>query len=245
MEWTIAEVAEAAGTTSRTLRHYGAIGLLEPSSTAVGGMRRYDEAGLIRLQRILLLRELGLGLEAIRRVLDGGLDEATALATHLELLEEQRGRLDRQIAAVRSTIRRRERGEELVAPEMFDGFDHTQYREEVEQRWGRAAYRRSDQWWRSLTAAEKADFRREQQQIIDAFAEAYREGTDPAAEQVQETTARLYRWLQQSAGEVSKEYFTGLGQLYVDDPRFAAVYGGPDGATYVRDAMHTYATTTL
>ena len=27
-----------------------------------------------------------------------------------------------------------------MAEEMFDGFDHTQYKEEVEERWGKDAY---------------------------------------------------------------------------------------------------------
>jgi hypothetical protein len=36
-------------------------------------------------------------------------------------------------------------------------------------------------------------------------------------------------------------YFTGLGELYVADPRFGANYGGPAGAGFVRDAMKVYA----
>lgn len=32
----------------------------------------------------------------------------------------------------------------------FDGFDHTVYREEIEQRWGAEASARSDRWWRGL-----------------------------------------------------------------------------------------------
>ena len=59
--------ARSAGTTSRTLRHYGAVGLLEPSRIGGNGYRYYDEEALVRLQRIL---ELGLGLPAIAEVLD-------------------------------------------------------------------------------------------------------------------------------------------------------------------------------
>ena len=38
-----------------------------------------------------------------------------------------------------------------------------------------------------------------------------------------------------------EEYFVGLGEMYVADPRFGANYGGTDGATFVRDAMKAYA----
>ena len=59
MSWTIQEVTRATGVTSRTLRHYDEIGLLPASFTGPGGIRHYDDDSLIRLQRILLLRDLG------------------------------------------------------------------------------------------------------------------------------------------------------------------------------------------
>ena len=38
MEWSIQELAKAAGTTSRALRYYGERGLLTPTSTGANGM---------------------------------------------------------------------------------------------------------------------------------------------------------------------------------------------------------------
>ena len=43
-----------------------------------------------------------------------------------------------------------------MAEDMFDGFDHTQYKDEVEQRWGKKAYADSDRWWRGMSADEKS-----------------------------------------------------------------------------------------
>jgi DNA-binding transcriptional MerR regulator len=70
MAWSIAEVARMSGVTSRTLRHYDQIGLLPPTWIASNGYRHYEEDDLLRLQQILLLRELGLGLAEIASVLD-------------------------------------------------------------------------------------------------------------------------------------------------------------------------------
>ena len=67
MEWPIQDLAREAGTTSRTLRYYGEVGLLEPSRIGRNGYRYYDEVALVRLQRILHLRELGVGIPAITR----------------------------------------------------------------------------------------------------------------------------------------------------------------------------------
>ena len=84
MEATIQEVTRITGVTSRTLRHYDAIGLLAPSGTGPGGIRRYDDAALGRLQRILALRDLGLPLAEVRAVLTTETDEAVPVWTALE-----------------------------------------------------------------------------------------------------------------------------------------------------------------
>jgi DNA-binding transcriptional MerR regulator len=238
MEWSIQDIARSAGTTSRTLRHYGAVGLLEPSRVGSNGYRYYDEQALVRLQRILLLRELGLGLPAIAEVLDGQRDRVAALEAHLELLEQERRRIGRQIDSVRTTLRKLKGGERLMAEEVFDGFDHTQYEEEVTRRWGAEAYRRGDQWWSSLSADEKKAHQQEQLDIAAAFGSAHSTGLAADADDVQAIAQRLHEWLRPAVSSVPAGYFAGLGQLYVDDPRYG--FEGP-AAEFVRDAMKIYA----
>ncbi|MFD3997822.1 MerR family transcriptional regulator [Streptomyces sp. NPDC058583] len=242
MEWSIQEIAKKAGTTSRTLRHYGDRGLLEPSRIGANGYRYYDQAALVRLQRILLLRELGLSLPAIAEVLAGQRDTSAALRTHLALLEQERERIGRQIASVRTTLHKTENGEELMADEVFDGFDHTVYEEEVTERWGRDAYAKSDRWWRSLTAAQKKAFMDEQAGIARDFAQALKDGLAADSDAVQELARRQVAWLSTTTTP-TKEYVIGLGRMYVDDPRFTANYDkhGEGTAVLVRDAMEIYA----
>ncbi|MER7625019.1 MerR family transcriptional regulator [Streptomyces sp. NPDC126503] len=242
MEWSIQEIARKAGTTSRTLRHYGELGLLEPSRIGANGYRYYDQASLVRLQRILLLRELGLSLPAIAEVLEGQRDTSAALRTHLRLLEQERERVGRQIEAVRTTLHKTERGEELMAEEVFDGFDHTRYEVEVTERWGRDAYERGDRWWRSLSDAEKKAFMDEQKDIARGFAAAARAGLAPDSEEAQALARRHCDWLSATTAP-SKEYVIGLGQMYVDDPRFTANYDrhGEGTAILVRDALKVFA----
>ncbi|KAF4405560.1 MULTISPECIES: MerR family transcriptional regulator [Streptomyces] len=244
MEWSIQDIARRAGTTSRTLRHYDDIGLLEPSRVGGNGYRYYDEAALLRLQRILLLRELGLGLPAIAEVLAGQRDTAAALRTHLALLEQERERIGRQIESVRTTLRKTEEGGALMAEEMFDGFDHTRYEEEVTRRWGRAAYEDGDRWWRSLTEEQKKEFQQEQEDIATDYARAHRAGSAPDGDEAQDITRRHHAWLSiTTPGGPSKGHFTGLGEMYVADPRFTAHYDrkGAGTAEFIRDAMKVYA----
>lgn len=242
MEWSIQDIARSAGTTSRTLRHYGQIGLLEPSRVGSNGYRYYDESALVRLQRILLLRELGLGLPAIAEVLNGQQDSAAALRTHLKLLEQERQRIGRQIESVKTTLRKTEGGEQLMAEDVFDGFDHTQYEQEVTERWGKDAYQKGDQWWRSLSDAEEKAFQQRQLDIATDYGNAHLAGKPVDGDEVQAIAQRHVEWLSITMN-VTKGYFTGLGQMYVDDPRFTANYDrhGEGTAEFVRDAMKVYA----
>ncbi|MEZ3161409.1 MerR family transcriptional regulator [Microbacterium sp. BWT-B31] len=252
MEWSIQQIARLTGTTSRTLRHYDDIGLLPPARVASNGYRHYDEASLVRLQRILLLRDLGLGLPQIAGVLDRDESEAHALETHLAWLRQEQERLARQIASVASTITTLREGGPLMAEKMFDGFDHTQYKDEVEERWGKKAYADSDRWWRSMDASAKADWQRDAARLGADWVAAAETGTDPASDEAQVLAARHVAWLRGIPGTPAaapggdiRGYVLGLGDMYVADPRFAANYGGEQGAAFVRDALRVYAEANL
>ena len=154
----------------------------------------------------------------------------------------------RQIASVAKTIEALRGGEELMAENMFDGFDHTQYKDEVEQRWGRTAYADGDSWWRGMTDAERADW---QQRVADLgrdWVAAAESGIDPASDEAQAVARRHVEWLTGIPGTPRDDveaYVIGLGEMYVADPRFGANYatsaGGTHGPEFVRDALRVYA----
>jgi len=256
-EWSIQQIAKLAGTTSRTLRHYDDIGLLAPSSVGGNGYRYYDRAALVRLQRILLLRELGLGLPQITDVIARETGEVPALEAHLAWLRQEQDRLARQIASVEHTIDAVRGGERLMAEDMFDGFDHTQYKDEVEQRWGKKAYAGSDRWWRSMSADEKAAWQQRVSDLGRDWIAAAEAGAAPDGDEAQALAKRHVEWLTGIPGTPAaaagdgdvKGYVLGLGEMYVADPRFGANYatskGGTHGAEFVRDALRVYAEANL
>jgi DNA-binding transcriptional MerR regulator len=248
MDWSVQQIAKLAGTTSRTLRHYDDVGLLKPSRTGQNGYRYYDQAALVRLQRILLLRDLGLGLAAVAEVIDRESDAEKALGRHLAWLREEQDRLARQIASVQQTIRAVKEGAGIMAEKMFDGFDHTQHKQEVEERWGKDAYAASDSWWRGMGTAEKDAWKRRLQQLGSDWTAAAASGAGPDSGEAQELARRHVEWLTGIPGTPAaagggniKGYVTGLGEMYVADPRFAVNYGGEAGAVFVRDALRIYA----
>ena len=61
--YTIKEIADLAGVTTRTLRYYDQLGLLIPAEIGENGYRYYDHDNLLRLQQVLYFRELEVPLK--------------------------------------------------------------------------------------------------------------------------------------------------------------------------------------
>lgn len=247
-DWSIQQIAALAGTTSRTLRHYDAIELLAPSRIASNGYRHYDQRALVRLQRILLLRELGLGLPAIATVLAQEDSATSALRTHVAWLRGEQERLSRLIESVEKTIAAEAAGEEIMAKDMLDGFDHTAHKEEVEKRWGKEAYAQSDAWWQGMGADGQADWKARVAALNNDWIALSSGGDAPSSSAAQELARRHVEWLTSMPGTPAttpggdvRGYVLGLAEMYVADGRFAANYGGLDGAAFVRDALGIYA----
>jgi DNA-binding transcriptional MerR regulator len=93
--WKIGEVAEALGTTARTLRFYEEQGLLRPRRTG-RGTRLYTSHDWVRAQAILRLAALGIRLEEIRELAD--LRAASASG------DEAGHRVHRQLGALRNEV---------------------------------------------------------------------------------------------------------------------------------------------
>jgi MerR family transcriptional regulator, thiopeptide resistance regulator len=243
--WSTAEVARMAGVSSRTLRHYDHAGLLPPAATGRGGLRWYGRPELLRLQHVLLLRELGLGLDDIAHVLDGTTDEVEALRRHHERLLGEADRLLRLADTVAKTIVERTGGTTVTAEELFDGFRHDPYAAEARERWGEQAVeaQRRAASWDGATAARIRD---EGEAIHRRLAAALRAGTAPDDPAVQEIVAEHHSWVSRFWTPDAAAY-TGLGRLYVDDERFTATIDAhePGLSAFLCAAMAAYASARL
>ncbi|MFD7404575.1 MerR family transcriptional regulator [Streptomyces sp. NPDC059866] len=104
--FTIGELARATGLTVRTIRYWSDEGALPPVTRSTGGYRLYDAGSVARLELIRTLRELGLGLDDVRKVLAGERTVAEVAAAHVAALDAQIRSL-KVTRAVLSTVARR------------------------------------------------------------------------------------------------------------------------------------------
>ncbi|GAB3651505.1 MerR family transcriptional regulator [Glycomyces tarimensis] len=251
LTWTTADVSKMAGVSARTLRHYDAIGLLEPAETGHGGLRRYGHAELLRLQQILLLRRLGLALATIGEILDGGLDTIEALRRHADQLAEERRRLDRLAASVDATITQLEEGTTMEPETWFEGFDATRqaaYEAEARRRWGDAVVDAGDRAIRQMSPAERAAIPETFAALHRRLAEQLAAGRGADCDAAQDIVADHYRLIERLWGTApTGEAYKGLAALYTDDAAFTATYDevATGLARYLREAMDHYADTVL
>src|SRR5687768_10889673 len=103
--YTVKQVADLTRVSVRTLHYYDEIGLLHPSKVGANGYRYYDDDALLRLQQILIYREIGLELMQIKDILDSpNFDLLEALRSHRAVLEQKIGRLHQLVRTVDTTI---------------------------------------------------------------------------------------------------------------------------------------------
>jgi DNA-binding transcriptional MerR regulator len=87
--YTIGQVARRIGVPARTIRFWCDAGILPPTERSAGGYRQFDAAAVARLDLVRTLRELGLGLDDIRQVLQGGTTVAELARVHAAALDAQ------------------------------------------------------------------------------------------------------------------------------------------------------------
>ncbi|HEX3766243.1 MAG TPA: MerR family transcriptional regulator [Kofleriaceae bacterium] len=244
MAFTVGELSRLTGLTVRALHHYDELGLVRPSQRTAAGYRLYDEADALRLQQVMVLRELGVPLDQIGAAIDAAADCAALLRRHRAALTDKRARLDRMLAAVDAALRVLEKGKQMQSEDfkaMFDGFDPADHEAEVQQRWGHTeAYRESARRTRQYGPSEWEAIRAESEEIYARLGALMQQGaavTDPAVQAAVEDHRRhLERWFYPCSSELHK----GLGEMYVADPRFTATLdkkAGPGFARFFRDAI--------
>src|SRR6201999_1301231 len=110
---TIGELARRAGVPVRTIRFWSDSGLVPPASRTDGDRRLYDAACVARLELVTTLRELGVSLANVRRVLDGQVTTAEVANIHLEALDTEIRALRLRRAVVAAVVKRSAGGTEM------------------------------------------------------------------------------------------------------------------------------------
>ncbi len=249
MEYTVQKLAHIAGVSPRTLRHYDQIGLLRPARISSSGYRIYGPKEVELLQQILLYRALEMPLDDIRAIVQApGFDIRRALDAHKQALLQRRALLDALIQNVNHTIDSMEGAIPMSDKQRFEGFkeqmiadNEQKYGAEIREKYGEAAIEASNKKLRGMSQQDYDAAMQLAQDVNKTLAEAIATG-GPAGETARKAVKMHHDWLSKW-GEYPPQAHQGLGQMYVDDPRFTKYYDEgvqPGAAVFLRDAINAY-----
>ncbi|MBP3918273.1 MAG: MerR family transcriptional regulator [Clostridia bacterium] len=233
---TVNEMSKVTGVSVRTLHHYDAIGLLKPTKVTDAGYRLYDDAAVVRLQSILLFRELQFPLKDIKAILDNpAFNAEEALAQQIKLLEIQYKHIGELISFAREI---QAKGVTSMNFQVFDKNEMEQYKEEVREKWGKTKA------YNEYTQKRNCDDSKIANQLMSLFAEI---GTlrdlSPRDAKAQEKIRALQSFITKNYYNCTNEILKGLGQMYVCDERFQKNIdkaGGDGTAAFVMEAIKVY-----
>lgn len=100
MAWSTRQLADLAGTTLKTVRHYHSVGLLPEPERRMNGYKQYGAAHLVRLLRIRRLVDLGIPLAQI----GGMVDDPGSGEDALRELDDELGRQIERLQRVRDEV---------------------------------------------------------------------------------------------------------------------------------------------
>jgi DNA-binding transcriptional MerR regulator len=247
--YTVNKVAALSGVTIRTLRYYDEIGLLKPAIVDDNGYRKYGVAELLRLQQILLYREIGYELKQIKKILNAKeFDIVASLHEQEKKLHVQVKRIQKLLQTIKKTIEHVKGNKMIDIKDMYYGIRSKQqkeYEEEVIKRHGEKARVLIDEVNKSTAHWTQADLdksRREYEELMAKLALAMQKGLAPESPEVQVFAHAQYEYLS-GFYAVDKELFIGLGQTYVSDERFRAFFDQFRFglAAFLAQAMKVYA----
>lgn len=241
--YTVKDLARLAGITPRTLHYYDEIGLLKPSQMGDNGYRYYGEESLLRLQQILLYRQLELPLDEIKKLMGRhDFDILKALEAHKLALKKKQAQLQEVETTVDKTIEYLKGKQKMDNKQLFIGLSKEQeeaYAKEAEQMYDPEIVRASNKRWQGYSEEKKAQVLKEAGKIYEDMAAAIPQGPASAAAQ-----ACVERWRKNMDNfwTPNLDQLQGLADLYNQDERFKANFDKVDVrlAEFFREAVKIY-----
>ena len=237
---TVHEVSRMTGVSVRALQYYDKIGLLPPTRRTAAGYRLYGEAALLRLQQILLFRELEFPLKEIKEIMDRPeFDREKALEQQIGLLTLKRDRLDDLIRLAR---RIKEKGDATMDFTAFDRSRLDAYAAEAKAQWGGTdAYREYER----KTAGQSEEAQRAAaaglMEVLSVFGRLKEQPA--AAPEAQAQVRALQDYITAHFYTCTDEILAGLGALYAAGGDFTETIdraGGPGTAAFAAAAIKAF-----
>ncbi len=247
--YKIKEIAKMAGVSSRTLRYYHEINLLNPSYINESGYRIYSEKQLDLLQQILFYRRMDLPLSEIKKILnDQFFDLNDSLVKHRENLVKQKDNIEVLLNTIDKTIAYQKGETKMKSKDKFEGLKDEmikevdeKYGDELRDSYGSEAINEGFTKFKKMTKYQMDSADQLAEDILNKLSILLPDN-DPSSNEGQELCKMHEKWIKYYWPTYSKEAHLALTKMYTTDKRFTAYYDkvGVGASLYLFKAMEIY-----
>jgi DNA-binding transcriptional MerR regulator len=248
---TVKRVAEISGVSVRALHHYDQIDLLKPALIGSNRYRYYGRDELLRLQQILIHRELGIPLTEIAAILDDPrFDRLEALRGQRDKLQAEAERYAELVRTIDRTIASLNGDRTMKDRDLYKGISpekQAEYEQWLVDKYGGDMPDRiaiSKRKYASLSDAEKARLMDELMEVESAWASAMKNSVPADSKSLDPLLKRHRSWVATMWDRpCPPEAYGGLADLHLGHPDFVTRYEtiAPGFSDYHATSMKAYA----
>ncbi len=215
-----------AGISVRTLYHYDEIGLLVPKRDIHNGYRVYSDQDISRLQDILILRNLEIGLQEIKSIIEAPtFKKIDFLETYIKRAENKKRETDQLVTTITKTIRHLKNNIHMDDKDLYEGLQEDEIdsiKTETKDRWGDTeVYAESVARTANMSKEDWKRYKEKQNDLMQNLAANISLGYDhPKVQILIQTHYESLRTFYTP----SKEIYLGLAELYITDERFSSYF---------------------
>jgi DNA-binding transcriptional MerR regulator len=229
---TVRQVAKVSGVSVRALHHYDEIGLLKPARSGTNRYRYYGEEELLRLQQILIHRELDIPLSEIAAILDApGFDRLATLQRQRRKLEAEAKRYAQLVKTIDRTIASIKGDRAMKSAELYKGISaekQAEYETWLIDTYGGDMPERiavSKKAYAELSDAGKQKLMDGLQAMEADWVKAMDAGVPAGSASLDPLLGRYRDWVSVMWGRpCPPEAFSGLADLHLSHPDFVSRY---------------------
>lgn len=251
MQYTIKQLADISGISTRALRYYDEIDLFKPAMIGQNQYRYYKKSQLVDLKQILFFKALGLSLDDIKIMLNSDdYAQINTLVNNRNKLTEKIKHLQDLVENCQATIQHC-RGKIIMRDkELFSGFDAEKQQIYEDYLTARGVSQETiDASWKKVTKhtkQQREDLHKQCNEITAKLAECIKKQLPVDSEEVQQLVAQHYDWVCEY-WTPNQQSYKGLASMYGENEEFISFYQGyhKDMVAFLQQAMTYYADTTL
>ncbi|UXN02545.1 MerR family transcriptional regulator [Bartonella sp. HY406] len=228
--YSVKKIGQLSGVSVRTLHYYDAFGLLKPCHVGANGYRFYSQYELVRLQQIIIYRQMDLSLATIKQLLDGN-NQVELLQGQKKLLVEKIASFQKMLQSVHATLEALEGDKDLKIIDLYSGYiepdKQAEYESQLIEYYGKEASKIIKNSMPENNNGEifNQETMQELQFIETALANSFKNKQKPDAANVQKLISQHWAWvLKQWRCEAPCDAYLALADSYENHPDFIARY---------------------